>query len=738
MLRFILFCLLTWAASEVIDPSRVQVITVLDVASPQITRDCLTLIRSLRLHGGSLNQATLTVYVPIANRIFYSDEYDIFPKLEALHVEIAFIDQAVPPSPRTLNKFSAWSKFDFHRFDYMLWLDADTFVVADPLPMIQEVSHGSLQTLMCAPELYSYLRRFPHVNETNLFTNPNLSQFRLLGEAEIVPHGVCNTGVVFAERSYLQAFMYELPYSILEIDAMNPYTRDRFLDSLYFVRTVHRVGKPLLILPYDLNFMTFFEHEIQEEVPTALPVIVHHLFSTEIKCEEDTTYEPPCICIYNNDKRIPYSLIALKLNDVIPFTCASMIGATDTELGNVARQAADSSLASDDETNAVDYDGYTDVITMKTMMVDGDHESALCHLMLPQHHSLIRVSSLKEQYPNEIYVQCNKPIMNLAVSCELRSNHGHINSSKEEVSEIFETLNFEYHRFNSSTHRIRGMFNQASCFNGTFLTAWMKSKITVKVKLVTEVEYFVTQSSIKTVVNQLLSPGLVNYQANLLLGTTPLSLASQLHLPGILNDRHQVGIGLMLCCDTNKGVLTIYNLIDTWVGETLIIMILNAPKDVPGVDFLNLSIENRCSSSLHKLKCVIKAGSLSRSLITTMSPKSLSFFYTDVYSGVGSYKTILVLVYHKLAIHGIMMGSRYITDWKKSFFLARAVDDFASIHIPVAHNIFATYDEPGNQCINDREECAVEWKRDDPEWLHDMGTRLCSSSPAWYIIKEID
>ena len=95
MLRFILFCLLTWTASEVIDPSRVQVITVLDVASPQITRDCLTLIRSLRLHGGSLNQATLTVYVPIANRIFYSDEYDIFPKLEALHVEIAFIDQAV-------------------------------------------------------------------------------------------------------------------------------------------------------------------------------------------------------------------------------------------------------------------------------------------------------------------------------------------------------------------------------------------------------------------------------------------------------------------------------------------------------------------------------------------------------------------------------------------------------------------------------------------------------------------
>jgi hypothetical protein len=46
----------------------------------------------------------------------------------------------------------------------------------------------------CVPDLYSYLRRFPHVNSTSHVWNPKLPTWELLGFHEIAPHGVCNTG----------------------------------------------------------------------------------------------------------------------------------------------------------------------------------------------------------------------------------------------------------------------------------------------------------------------------------------------------------------------------------------------------------------------------------------------------------------------------------------------------------------------------------------------------------------
>ena len=64
--------------------------------------------------------------------------------------------------------------------------------------------------------------------------------------------------------------------------------------------------------------------------------------------------------------------------------------------------------------------------------------------------------------------------------------------------------------------------------------------------------------------------GLVSYGANALLGTKPISLQSQLLFPGYLNDRSISGTGLALCCDTVKGMSTIFNLIDSWEGDSLV------------------------------------------------------------------------------------------------------------------------------------------------------------------------
>jgi len=166
--------------------------TIFDVSSPLIVRDTFTLIRSMRLFGGSLNEAVLTVFVPRPGTEAAQDPN--IEKLQQLNAEIVIFDQVQDPTPKTLNKLIAWTQFDYSRFEYLLWLDADIFVFEDPLIFIESIAIDEI-SLLCAPEFYSYMRRFPHLNETELFSSPGLPQFTLYGEGEVVPHGVCNTGL---------------------------------------------------------------------------------------------------------------------------------------------------------------------------------------------------------------------------------------------------------------------------------------------------------------------------------------------------------------------------------------------------------------------------------------------------------------------------------------------------------------------------------------------------------------
>ena len=138
--------------------SRVCIVTVIDPSHPPIVRDALTLLRSMRLSGGTMNEATFHVYIPLDAGHALIDEEELLNELELLRVEMSFIKQTKVPTPRTLNKFRAWEKFDYENFDYLLWLDADFFVVADPIPLIASLLTDST-TLMCAPEIYGYMRR---------------------------------------------------------------------------------------------------------------------------------------------------------------------------------------------------------------------------------------------------------------------------------------------------------------------------------------------------------------------------------------------------------------------------------------------------------------------------------------------------------------------------------------------------------------------------------------------------
>jgi hypothetical protein len=207
MYMLLVYCIYLLALTSTIaafnmDISRLLVATVLDLAEPEIVRDTYTLIRSIRLHGGSLNQAQIVVCVPISNNISYIfDESHHLAGLAALGVEFKFYPQVERPLHKTVNKFGAFFALDTYTFDYFLWLDADIVVFQDPLPhfnthILEQASPlnaGPSSTgtdsrtnnfIYCVPDIFSYMIRYPGINTSSAFWNPFLSTFEPVGDEE--------------------------------------------------------------------------------------------------------------------------------------------------------------------------------------------------------------------------------------------------------------------------------------------------------------------------------------------------------------------------------------------------------------------------------------------------------------------------------------------------------------------------------------------------------------------------
>lgn len=316
-------------AENMIHVDKLMIATVLDINEDSISRDVFTLIRSLRKTGKMINSATLLVCIPINdNPSSLLDNHMTLDELGALRVEIVFVHQTRPPFSKTLNKFEAFRHFDYDRFDYFLWLDADVVVFDDPTTELSLHKHpGSIE---CVPDFYSYIRRYPSLNLSSIVWNPYLPSFTLLGENEVAPHGTCNTGVLYFDRLSLKRFVDYLPSIETELLETNKLVRDRFLDSLYFVAIVNRIGMEVTILPYSMNYMALFEVEILEETDTRDITLAQFLSHTEMYCFNKNHADTlSCGCLYDNTHIPNESVIVKKMekllgNDI----CNAMSGAS--------------------------------------------------------------------------------------------------------------------------------------------------------------------------------------------------------------------------------------------------------------------------------------------------------------------------------------------------------------------------------------------------------------------------
>ena len=157
------------------------------------------------------------------------------------------------------------------------------------------------------------------------------------------------------------------------------------------------------------------------------------------------------------------------------------------------------------------------------------------------------------------------------------------------------------------------------------------------------------------------SSGQTAYSHNPFLGQKPLSLESQLQLPMFLNVRPSVyKTGIVLCCDTARGVLVVSNLIKQWRGGFLWIVISSSPEnftklmshseessslDYDGKLSMNTSFvelfQELCATTTTGLSCIISSHSPDEDLATLMSPLQVAFIYVDVYREYYTYLTAL-------------------------------------------------------------------------------------------------
>jgi len=70
-----------------------------------------------------------------------------------------------------------------------------------------------------------------------------------------------------------------------QVDALNPFVKDRFVDSLYFVAAVNAAEIDVHPFSYSLNYMAFFEKYIVEDTDTTRVVMAHFLHGADFSCK---------------------------------------------------------------------------------------------------------------------------------------------------------------------------------------------------------------------------------------------------------------------------------------------------------------------------------------------------------------------------------------------------------------------------------------------------------------------
>jgi hypothetical protein len=719
----ILILLIIKVESISIEPSRLLIATVIDPSNDEILRDSLTLLRSIRLFGGKMNEATIIVCIMLDNdenvfidKTIIDDNGNRIDSLldtliHILDVKVVFSKSVEKPNSKTLNKFEVFNYFDPLMHDYFLWLDADVVVFNDPLPML--TVHSYPGQIDCVPEFYDYLRRYPVVNDTDLVWNSMVSSFKHIGDGQFGSHGTCNTGILFFDRLSLSSFLAILPMTINEILSIYDYRNDRFYDSLLFVAAVNMANIPVRTWdkPYSMNYMAFFEVEIQElPVTTTEIYFAQFLSDTTMYCfineintlNIDHSYPGECKCFYYN-KNIPdKSLLVDKVSTLLPDDiCRVMAG-----------QSKPPQFKKKQVNLQEDFYKFKNIVNNE---IEKNDIGWTCDLnWIPISESIIRISRSHDSINIPVSICCsyniginNNNIINQLIDIEVNiylnntsagDNPSRIDNKNQWVigkNKSKQVLDSQHILFKSIIHiDLNNSISNEKCFvmntdfylhkrnsldnNMNLIKFHPRNLLDIEIniynhyKLQKPNKIMTTTSQILLIITSLLPESNYKYSINRLSSSRPISIPTQMLLPSILNERLLFNTGIVLCCDTYKGQEVVKNLISTWEGKALFIVIVSIPDNdnynQSKLEFFSNELKRLCIKQKDLLEvscnCVISINSPSNvlAIANSMVDTRISFVYTDIYYNYNQYLNSLFILFDKIHYGGIMMGSRYNID----------------------------------------------------------------------------
>ena len=670
-----------------IDPFKLLVVTIVDPKVERIILDSKLLFRSIRLFGGSLNNSTLISYFIIEKNKPFSN-LQLLQEYQEMGVIIDFIERISLPFPGTMNKFSTFFKFDIKFYDFFLWLDADIVIFEDPIPYFNLFyRYGKIG---CIPELYNYMRRYPKLNQTNLIWNSYLSSFLLPDDINLAPSGLCNTGVLLFDSITMTQFQLTLSSHPSISQILKSYKSDRFLDSLYFVSVVNLAMIEVIPMDYSLNYMAFLEVYIMDlNLTNYLPIIAHFIANSTLDCFIDQLQHNECSCRYFNDEIIPNNskIIHRITNLLLPSSnCHIIAGIHPTPNINLLSKIKNNSLKTNTSNN-ISSNTKTNISTTSTTLT-------LTELIIPIMNRnifyefnkisfyFIATQSSSSSSPSPLKLSCNESFEVIIQD---------ITSTKVMYSQLF-------HQENSTW-----------CQNYNYII--QPIKFTIPIELISQnginqiqIIFLNRIISANIICMTLLSNGIKTFNHNFLISQTPISLQSQLLLSEYLNTKKLTKTGLVFCCETWEGFVTVELLIQLW-GEQLIAPsnnhfqnTLNHPiliiivREIPKYS-LNKNINIESISQLinyfsmicqetpnHLSGCVILEelnfelfsnnqylyvnpfGFDNSTLLTTFYRHNIfSFIYIDTSNNDLMNLNQLFRLYDSLETGGILIGSRYAT-----------------------------------------------------------------------------
>jgi hypothetical protein len=671
--------------------SRIMLCTVVDVKNPTVVRDSLTLFRSIALFGKSLNHVTKVIGIPSSNLqegISSVVPMEVIRELLDYKVQVVLFPPATPRYAGTMNKFNLLKVLPIEEADYILWLDADTIILDDPIDHLP--LHKMPGEISCVPEFYSYMRRYPTINTTESFWNPSLPVFTLIGDHEVAPHGMCNTGVMYFDRYSLRTMLDIYDDAISSIPQI--YHRDRFFDSLIFVYGVNMKAIMVNILPYSLNYMAFFEGEILQLTETSSPLIAHLLSDAEFFCAIPND-ESPCDCYYNNEFILPDSKLVPELQKFLyRDTCTFMA----TGKSNASSEGSLHEGLLDSPCQLIwppKHNFCPGIRKLEAVLQCSTDAHVAIDIMVGQFQWHVHNASISSPSPHSMLIDLNGIHMGL----------------NESGTEIHLQLVFAV-----------TMANGQQLLNSTVTIPNLKKS----------------------------AKGKMIYGYQPLLGSKPISLESQLEFFDYLSFyfKSTTLSGVVMCCDTTKGILTVGNILQQIDREQSSpsqiqhsnalthVIVRRLPVDYEGtslIEFVNSFLRDKCPR-----RCVFWVADLATdwpNVMLTFPDSTFDFALIDSYGETyDENKEIFQATLKKLKRGGIMLGTNYILQNSKMGELIPMPNNHAlrmniasySVHSmswEIQHNLLFTYLERNDAFCGSL----------------GFGISVENCYPAWYLHKSI-